>query len=249
MDGVFHQAAIPSVPRSIANPMATHSSIVDGTLVLLEEMRRTGRGKIVFASSSSIYGESEVLPKHEDMRPEPLSPYAVAKLNAEHYVLLYARQYAVRSVALRYFNVFGPRQDPTSEYSAVIPRFIMAALSGMRPTIYGDGLQSRDFTYVDNIVDANLLAMSSDVSGLTMNIALGERITLLDVLALIGKALGKKVEPVFEPARKGDIRHSYAAVDRASKILGFKGSVNFEAGLNRTMDFFKSGAKAPAGRN
>lgn len=242
VDGVFHEAAIPSVPRSVANPIATNVSIVDGTLALLEEMRRSGRGKMVFASSSSIYGPSEELPKREEMRLEPMSPYAVAKMVAEQYAVTYSQLYGVQTVALRYFNVFGPRQDPTSEYSAVIPRFITAALAGRRPTIYGDGLQSRDFTYVDNVVEANMLAMNAALTGEAMNIALGERVTLLDVLALIGKSLGRKIDPIFELARKGDIKHSYAAVDRAGKLLGFKGSVNFSEGLERTIDFFRSEA-------
>jgi UDP-glucose 4-epimerase len=242
VDGVFHQAAIPSVPRSVAAPLITHRSIVDGTLMILEEMRRLGpeAPKMTLASSSSIYGESPALPKQEDMRPEPLSPYAVAKLDAEHYTLLYARQYGVRTVALRYFNVFGPRQDPTSEYSAVIPRFITAVLRGEQPTIYGDGGQSRDFTYVANVVEANVRAMNSDVSGVTMNIALGTQVTLLELLERIGAILGRKVEPNFQPARPGDIRHSYASIERARQLLNFEAIVDTEAGLRKTVEWFRN---------
>jgi UDP-glucose 4-epimerase len=242
VDGVFHQAAIPSVPRSVAAPLVTHRSIVDGTLMILEEMRRLGAKapKMIMASSSSIYGESEILPKQEDMKPEPLSPYAVAKLDAEHYTLLYARQYGLKTVALRYFNVFGPRQDPTSEYSAVIPRFITAVLKGDQPTIYGDGGQSRDFTYVANVVEANLRAMKSDVTGVTMNIALGSRVTLLELLERIGVIVGRKVDPKFLPARPGDIRHSYASVERAKQLLKFEPVVDTEAGLRKTVEWFRS---------
>lgn len=247
VDGIFHQAAIPSVPRSMAMPLVTDASIVDGTLIILEEMRRRkklgGDAKLVMASSSSIYGESEILPKREDMMPEPMSPYAVAKLAAEHYTLLYARQHGVKTVALRYFNVFGPRQDPNSEYSAVIPRFIMAGLSGKQPVIYGDGKQSRDFTYVDNVVNANIIAMNSNVSGSAMNIALGTRVTLLEVLEQIGRIIGRKIEPQFEPARSGDIKHSYASIEKAQKLLGFKGTVDFETGLGRTVEYFRGAAK------
>lgn len=243
VDGVFHEAAIPSVPRSMAAPIATNDSIVNGTLILLEEMRRIGRGRMVFAGSSSVYGESEVLPKSEEMKPEPISPYAVAKLAAENYINVFARRGGdISAVSLRYFNVFGPRQDPTSEYSAVIPKFITAALAGKTPVIYGDGLQSRDFTYVANVVDANLLAMNSDISGVTMNIAVGERITLLDALDALGKILGRKIEARFEPARKGDIKHSYASVERSRELLNFYPKINFEAGLRKTVEFFQGAA-------
>jgi UDP-glucose 4-epimerase len=240
IDGVFHLAAIPSVPRSVADPVRTHLSIVDGTLTVLEALRRRGGGRFVQASSSSIYGETDVLPKREDLLPAPLSPYAVAKLVAEHYAVVYARLYGLKTVSLRYFNVFGPRQDPKSEYAAVIPRFITAALAGEAPIIYGDGRQSRDFTYVENVVEANLLAMKSDVSGAVMNVAVGERIDLLAVVGMIGEILGREIAPRFEPARPGDIKHSYAAVDRARSLLGFSPNVDFRAGLLRTIDYFRS---------
>jgi len=240
IDGVFHLAAIPSVPRSIADPIRTHRSIVDGTLALLEEMRRRGGGRMVLASSSSIYGETAVLPKHENLLPDPLSPYAVAKLVAEHYAVVYARLYGLKTVSLRYFNVFGPRQDPKSEYAAVIPRFVTAALAGATPVIYGDGRQSRDFTYVENVVEANLLAMKSDLGGAVMNVAVGERIDLLAVIGMIGEILGCEIAPRFEPARPGDIRHSYAAIDRARTLLGFAPAVDFRAGLLKTIEYFRS---------
>jgi UDP-glucose 4-epimerase len=239
IDGVFHLAAIPSVPRSIADPIRTHVSIADGTLALLEEMRLRGGGRLVLASSSSIYGETEVLPKREDLLPDPLSPYAVAKLLAEHYAVVYARLYGIKTVSLRYFNVFGPRQDPRSEYAAVIPRFVTAALAGESPVIYGDGRQSRDFTYVENVVEANLLAMKADLAGAVMNVAVGERIDLLAVVGMIGEILGREIAPRFEPPRPGDIKHSYAAVDRARSLLGFSPSVDFRAGLLRTIDYFR----------
>lgn len=242
VDGVFHLAAIPSVPRSIADPIRTHVSIADGTLALLEEMRLRGGGRLVQASSSSIYGETEVLPKHEELLPAPLSPYAVAKLLAEHYAVVYARLYGIKTVSLRYFNVFGPRQDPKSEYAAVIPRFVTAALSGAAPVIYGDGRQSRDFTYVENVVEANLLAMNADVAGAVMNVAVGERIDLLAVIGMIGEIIGREIAPRFEPARPGDIKHSYAAVERARKLIGFAPTVDFRAGLLKTIEHFRSAA-------
>lgn len=238
VDGVFHQAAIPSVPRSIAAPLVSHRSIVDGTLTLLEEMRVRGHGRIVFASSSSVYGETATLPKTEDMRPSPLSPYAAAKLSAEQYAMIYARHYGINAVGLRYFNVFGPRQDPKSEYAAVIPRFVTAVLAGRPPVIFGDGLQTRDFTYIDNVVDANLLAMKANVGGDVVNIAGGAQTSLLDVVASIGRILGVAVSPTFAPNRAGDIRDSYASIDRARQVIGFNPQIDFATGLERTVAFF-----------
>lgn len=239
VDGVYHEAAIPSVPRSVANPLATHRSIVDGTLTLLEALRARGGGRFVMASSSSIYGESAALPKQEDMRPSPLSPYAAAKLGAEVYAMVYARQFGIQAVALRYFNVFGPRQDPTSEYAAVIPKFITCAFAGRSPTIYGDGTQTRDFTYVDNVVDANLRAMDAGVSGVVLNIAGGEQIALKDVLAMLSPIAGHAVTPILASARVGDIKHSFAAIERARELIGYEPAVNFSEGLRRTAEWFK----------
>ena len=239
VDGIFHQAAIPSVPRSVANPLSTHRSIVDGTLTILEAMKKRCGGKIVLASSSSIYGESIELPKHEEIRPDPLSPYAAAKFSAENYAMVYARLYDVKAVALRYFNVFGPRQDPASEYSAVIPKFITAALSGKAPVIYGDGTQSRDFTYVENVVNANLLAMQKEVSGLRLNIAGGRQVTLLELVETIGKTVNRTVTPTFDPPRSGDIMHSFASIEAARQSIGYEPSVDIEAGIAKTVEFFE----------
>lgn len=241
VDGVFHQAAIPSVPRSVADPAATHRSIVEGTLALLEAMRLSGGGRLVIASSSSIYGESPALPKHEDMKAEPLSPYAAAKLAAEVYTLVYARQYGIKAVALRYFNVFGPRQDPTSEYAAVIPKFITMSQAGRSPIIYGDGLQTRDFTYVANVVEANVRAMELPVSGVTMNIAGGVQVSLLDALKALEPVVGRKVDPEFRPERAGDIKHSFADIGRARQLIGFAPAVDFNAGLRLTAEWFQTG--------
>ncbi len=244
VDGVFHEAAIPSVPRSVADPLRTHASIVDGTLTILESMRRRGAGRLVLASSSSVYGETPTLPKSEEMAPAPLSPYAVAKLVAEHYTLVYARLYeGISTVALRYFNVFGPRQDPKSEYAAVIPRFITAALRGERPVIFGDGEQSRDFTYVENVVEANLAAMNSSVSGAVMNVACGSPITLKGVVAALSEATGRVIDVEFRPARRGDVKHSYASVARARAQIGYAPRVDFTEGLRRTIAHLESGAE------
>jgi len=238
VDGVFHQAAIPSVPRSIENPVRTHVSIVDSTLAILEELRVRG-GRMVMASSSSIYGNSPVLPKSEEMRPAPLSPYAVAKLVAEHYAAVYSNLYGIQTVALRYFNVFGPRQDPRSEYAAVIPRFITAALNGKNPVIYGDGLQTRDFTFVENVVNANILAMKSKVSGEVINIALGSRVSLLDVVEKLSGIVGRKIDIEFCPARQGDVRDSFASVEKAKQLLGYQAVIDFKEGLSRTYEYFR----------
>ena len=238
VDGVFHQAAIPSVPRSIENPVRTHVSIVDSTLAILEELRVKG-GRMVMASSSSIYGNSPVLPKSEEMRPAPFSPYAVAKLVAEHYAAVYSNLYGIQTVALRYFNVFGPRQDPRSEYAAVIPRFITAALNGKNPVIYGDGLQTRDFTFVENVVNANILAMKSKVSGEVINIALGSRVSLLDVVEKLSGIVGRKIDIEFCPARQGDVRDSFASVEKAKQLLGYQAVIDFKEGLSRTYEYFR----------
>ena len=238
VDGVFHQAAIPSVPRSIENPVRTHVSIVDSTLAILEELRVRG-GRMVMASSSSIYGNSPVLPKSEEMRPAPISPYAVAKLVAEHYAAVYSNLYGIQTVALRYFNVFGPRQDPRSEYAAVIPRFITAALNGKNPVIYGDGLQTRDFTFVENVVNANILAMKSKVSGEVINIALGSRVSLLDVVEKLSGIVGRKIDIEFCPARQGDVRDSFASVEKAKQLLGYQAVIDFKEGLSRTYEYFR----------
>ncbi|RMH59975.1 MAG: SDR family oxidoreductase [Candidatus Hydrogenedentota bacterium] len=242
LDGIFHQAAIPSVPRSIRDPLKTHRAIVNGSLVLFDKVRlRNPKCRIVMASSSSIYGEGEGLPKVETMRPLPLSPYAAAKLVTEEYARVYAELYGISIVALRYFNVFGPRQDPSSEYAAVIPKFVTAALNGETPTVYGDGLQTRDFTYVENVVEANLAAMHSDLSFSIMNIAAGEQISLLDLLDTLAEIVGREIKPRFAPARPGDIRHSYASIEKAGREIGYRPRVSFREGLEKTVTYFRDG--------
>jgi len=239
-DFVLHQAAIPSVQRSVQDPRNTHAVNVTGTLNLLETAREAGVRRFVFASSSSVYGESEVLPKVETMPPAPISPYGLQKLAAETYCLLYHRMFGVPTVALRYFNVFGPRQDPTSEYSAVIPRFITAALGGGRPTIYGDGEQSRDFTFVADVVRANLNACTAgpDALGRAYNIACGGRISLNALLEEIGRLTGRTLAAEHVAPRPGDIRHSLAAIDAARERIGFRPEVALPEGLRRTIEAY-----------
>jgi UDP-glucose 4-epimerase len=237
---VFHQAALPSVPRSIADPIGTHEANATGTLNVLEGARAAGVKRVVYAASSSAYGDAARLPKVETMRPDPPSPYAVSKLAGEFYLRAYFLCYGMPTVGLRYFNVFGPRQDPQSQYAAVIPRFITAALEDRRPTIYGDGTQSRDFCYIDNVVEANLkAARSAEAPGRVFNVACGVRITLLDVIDRLARMLGKRAEPQFEPARPGDIKDSLADITAAREVLGYTASVSFDEGLARTVDWFR----------
>lgn len=241
---VFHEAALGSVPRSVADPLTTHESNSTGTLNVLLAARDLGTRRVVFASSSSVYGETPALPKREDMKPEPLSPYALSKLSAEQYCGVFHRVYGFETVALRYFNIFGPRQDPESQYAAVIPKFVTAILSGRRPVIFGDGLQSRDFTYVDNVVEANLLASEAEAAaGKFFNVACGGRYTLLDLLSKIKEALKSDIEPVHESPRPGDVRDSQASIDAARSVLGYKVSVDFEEGLRRTVEWYRDSAR------
>jgi nucleoside-diphosphate-sugar epimerase len=238
VDFVLHQAAVPSVQRSVEDPAGTNAVNVGGTLNLLEAARRAGLRRFVLASSSSLYGESEALPKVETMAPDPISPYGLQKLCAESYGRLYHRLYGLPTVALRYFNVFGPRQDPASEYAAVVPRFIDAARSGGEATVYGDGEQTRDFTYVANVVEANLLACTADAAALgrAYNIACGERVSLNELLARIGELTGRRVARREVAPRVGDIRHSLAAIDLAAQRLGFRPRIGLAEGLRRTLD-------------
>jgi UDP-N-acetylglucosamine/UDP-N-acetyl-alpha-D-glucosaminouronate 4-epimerase len=237
---VFHEAAIPSVPRSLAAPVASHQANATGTLLVLEAARRHSVRRVVYAGSSSAYGETPTLPKVETMPALPLSPYAVSKLAGEHYCQVYARAFGVETVVLRYFNVFGPRQDPQSQYAAVIPRFVTAALAGQRPTIFGDGTQSRDFCYIDNVLEANLLAGDArEASGRVFNVACGAATSLNEVVRLIGDALGVSVEPQYETARVGDIKHSLADIGQARAILGYTASIPFAEGLLRTIEWYK----------
>jgi UDP-glucose 4-epimerase len=242
---VFHEAAIPSVPKSMAEPIENHAANATGTLRVLEEARRARIRRLVYAASSAAYGDDPVLPKIETMPPAPISPYGGSKLAGEQYAQIYARAYGVETVCLRYFNVFGPRQDPASEYAAVIPKFITAALAGKQPRIFGDGSQSRDFCYIDNIIEANFKAAVADaraVSGAVFNVACGQAIDLNRVVALIGDALGRKVAAIYEDERAGDIKHSWADIGAARSRLGYTAGVSFAEGLGRTIDWYKSQA-------
>jgi nucleoside-diphosphate-sugar epimerase len=238
---VFHQAAIPSVPRSVADPMASHEANASGTLNLLLAARDAGVRRFVYASSSSVYGDSPTLPKQESMPPEPLSPYAISKLSAELYARAFTRIYGLPTVGLRYFNVFGPRQDPNSEYAAVVPNFIMALARGKRPTIYGDGQQTRDFTYVSNAVDANLAAArcSEDAFGGAYNVACGQRVSLLELVARLNALSGTTLEPIHAAPRAGDVKHSLADISLAASKLGYQPAVDLDEGLSRTAAWFR----------
>jgi UDP-glucose 4-epimerase len=250
VDYVLHQAAIPSVPRSIVDPLANNRANIDGTLQLLVAARDARVKRVVYASSCALYGDSPALPKHEGMMPSPISPYAVAKLAGEYYMTSFFRVYGLETVSLRYFNVFGPRQDPSSQYSGVLARFIPAMLRGEQPTIYGDGQQSRDFIFVDNAVAANLLACSapaSEVAGRAFNVATGHGFTLNETYRLLQKLTGYAGPPAYGPERPGDIKHSLADVSLAGKHLGYKPQVGFEEGLQQTVGWYRS-QLAAAGR-
>jgi nucleoside-diphosphate-sugar epimerase len=237
---VFHEAAIPSVPRSVAKPGETHEASVNATFSLLLAARDQKVRRLVYAASSSAYGDQPELPKREDMRPDPLSPYAVAKLVGEYYCQVFSRVYGLETVALRYFNVFGPRQDPGSQYSGVISRFIDALLNGKQPVIYGDGEQSRDFTYISNVVDANLRAAESGAAvGQVINIANGKRVTINEVLEMLKKLIGQTdVQTEHAPARTGDVRDSLADLDLARSLLGYSPKVDLKEGLRLTIDWW-----------
>lgn len=239
---VYHQAAVPSVPRSVRDPATSNAANVDGTLNVFIAARDAGVRKVVYASSSSVYGDSEELPKRESMPMRPLSPYAVTKAVGEMYATVFARIYGLPTVGLRYFNVFGPSQDPTSQYAAVIPRFITRMLRGEPPVIYGDGEQSRDFTFVENAVAANLAAAASEASGVAVNVACGERFTLNRVVEILNGILDKQLEAVHEDPRPGDVRHSQADVALAAETLGYRPGVGFEEGLARTVDWYRGSA-------
>jgi len=244
---VFHEAAIPSVPRSVSDPLETHVACVDATLSLLLAARERGVRRIIYAASSSAYGDQPELPKREDMRPDPLSPYAVAKLVGEYYCQTFTRVYGLETLSLRYFNVFGPRQDPSSPYSGVISRFINDLLTGERPIIYGDGEQSRDFTYVTDVVAANLRAAETDCGiGEVMNVANGERITLNQLLEELKTLTGNStVEAKYQPPREGDVLHSQADISRARKFLDFGPRMKLREGLQLTIDWWKQSRFAP----
>ena len=239
---VFHEAAIPSVPRSVAEPTQTHIASVDGTFSLLLAARDQKVRRVVYAASSSAYGDQPTLPKSEQMAPDPLSPYAVAKLVGEYYCQVFTRVYGLETVSLRYFNVFGPRQDPGSQYSGVVSRFISALLGNERPVIYGDGEQSRDFTYIENVVAANLSAASATGAvGKVINVANGARITLNELLAELQELTGKQdVTAEYLEPRVGDVRHSLADITMARELLGYESKVDLREGLKRTLDWWKT---------
>ncbi|MFZ0391554.1 MAG: SDR family oxidoreductase [Calditrichia bacterium] len=240
MDFVLHQGALPSVPRSINDPITSNEVNVGGTLNILDAAVDAGIKRVVFASSSSIYGDSERLPKQEEMLPNPLSPYAVSKMAGEKYCQVFARIYNLHTVALRYFNVFGPRQDPASQYSAVIPKFITAILQDRQPVVYGDGKQSRDFTFVENVVNANILATESDFApGMVFNCACHERIDLNYLVQSINKIAGKEIQPQYSDPRPGDVKHSFADIERIREHMGYEPAVLFEEGLRRTINWYK----------
>jgi len=250
IDFVVHQAALPSVPKSVADPKLTNSVNVEGTLNLLVAARDAGVKRVVYAASSSAYGESETLPKHEGMVPHPISPYAVQKLTGEHYMQAFSKVYGVETVSLRYFNIFGPRQDANSQYSAVLAKFITLMQKGESPTIYVDGEQSRDFTYVANAVQANLRACAApaaEVSGKVFNIATGRRFSLKQTYAMLQEITGFSGAPKFAPARTGDVKHSLADIGLAQKHLRYSPDVSFEEGLRRTAEWYQQIAQSSAG--
>ncbi|PIE22202.1 MAG: LPS biosynthesis protein WbpP [Planctomycetota bacterium] len=238
-DGIFHEAALPSVPRSVEDPVTSHDVNINGSLVVLLAAREHGK-KLVYAGSSSAYGDTETLPKHEGMLAAPLSPYAVQKLNVEHYAQAFGRVYGLPTVILRYFNVFGPRQRADSPYSGVIAKFCKLALDSAVCRVEGDGLQSRDFTYVADVARGNWLAMSKDLpSGTRMNLAGGGRYSLLDLLDALGKILCREIPREHGPARSGDVRHSQASTELAERFLGFRTEIDFGEGLKRTLDWYR----------
>ena len=243
MEYVLHQAALASVPRSIENPAETTTVNVGGLVNVLAAAKEHGVRRVVCASSSSVYGDTPTLPKHEGMVPAPLSPYAASKLAGEQFARVFSTTLGLETFSLRYFNVFGPRQDPKSQYAAVVPLFATSLRDSQRPRIYGDGKQSRDFTYIDNVVEANLAAcVKGKGDGQTINIACGERYTLLALLENLGRLFGVRAEPEFLPARPGDVRHSQASIKLAAEVLGFAPRVGFEEGLKRTVEHFRSAA-------
>ena len=237
-DIVFHQAAIPSVPRSVSDPIQSNNANIDGTLNVLVASRDNNVDKVIYASSSSVYGDSPTLPKHEEMIPNPLSPYAVNKIAAEYYCNVFTGVYGLKTVSLRYFNVFGPRQDPTSEYAAVIPKFIRLIADGKSPVVYGDGEQSRDFTYIDNIVQANIKAAEHPGVTGVFNAACGSKMTVNELARQLMNIIGNEVDITYEPPRPGDIKHSLADSSKAKHAFGFDPNVSIKKGLEETVAWF-----------
>ena len=242
VDFVLHQAAIPSVPKSVLDPLGSNRANVDGTVNVLVAARDAKVKRVVYAASSSAYGDTPTLPKHEAMTPDPISPYAVGKLASEHYLISFYRCYQLETVALRYFNIFGPRQDPSSPYSGVLAKFITLMLRGEQPAIFGDGEQSRDFTYIDNAVEANLLACqapAAKAAGQVFNVATGRRITLNETFKALQSLTSYTGQPKYGPERGGDIKHSLADISKAEAALGYKPKVDFEEGLRRTVEWYR----------
>lgn len=251
VDYIFHEAAIPSVPKSVIDPLGSNRANVDATVNVLVGAKEAKVKRVVYAASSSAYGDTPTLPKHEDMPPNPISPYAVAKLASEYYMTSFYRCYGLETVCLRYFNIFGPRQDPSSPYSGVLAKFITQMLAGETPTILGDGKQSRDFTYIDNAVNANLLACKApakEVAGRVFNVATGRRVDLNETFATLKQIIQFPGNVKYGPERAGDVKHSLADMTRAEKHLGYKPSVNFEEGLRLTIDWYRAQMHAPASR-
>jgi len=241
VEGIFHQAALPSVPRSVEAPLETNAACVTGSVVLLDQARQAGVRRLVYAASSSAYGDQPTSSKRETDLPAPLSPYGAAKLATEYYCRAFTASYGFETVCLRYFNVFGPRQDPASEYSAVIPKFVTAMLEGTQPTIYGDGQQSRDFTYIANVVHGNLLAVDApDVAGRVFNVAMGRSTSLLALVKRINELLGTEIQPRHAPPRRGDILESLADISQARRCLKYEPRVSFDEGLRRSIDFYRT---------
>jgi len=240
IDAILHQAALPSVPRSVEDPAETHRHCLNATFTLLLAARNAGVKRFVYAASSAAYGDTPTLPKVETMLPHPLSPYAAAKLAGEHYCCVFYEVFGLETISLRYFNVFGPYQDPTSQYAAAIPAFVTAVLKNQPPTIYGDGQQSRDFTYVDNVVDANLLAArAKHTAGQVINIACGQAVTVNEIIDMINKLAGKSVKPLYSDARPGDVKHSLADITLAQKTIGYKPAISFEQGLQMALKWYR----------
>lgn len=240
IDVVLHEGALPSVPRSVDEPDLTHRHCIDATFTMLMAARDAGVKRFVYAASSSAYGDTPTLPKVETMRPDPLSPYAVGKLVGEYYCSVFSKVFGLETVALRYFNVFGPQQDPASQYAAAIPAFVTAILKNQPPTIYGDGEQSRDFTYIDNIVHANLLAArAKKTAGQVINVACGEAVTVNAIIGQINQLLGKDVKPIYAPTRAGDVKHSLADITAARELIGFEPVILFQEGLEKSIDWYR----------
>ncbi|MCG3172324.1 MAG: UDP-N-acetylglucosamine 4-epimerase [Myxococcota bacterium] len=242
MHFVLHEAAIPSVARSVADPARSNAANIDGALNILIAARDAGVKRVVYAASSSAYGDTPTLPKHEEMPPRPMSPYALQKFAGESYCRLFSSLYGLDTVGLRYFNIFGPRQDPKSEYSAVIPKFTTLMLNGQAPTIFGDGQQSRDFTHIDNVIFANLqaIACADRLNGEVMNIACGERYSLIDLVNILNQILGTRIEPRFAPGRPGDVKHSLADISKAKRLIGYEVKTPFREGIRQAVEWYRS---------